>query len=322
MEKIKQVINSITKSKKSEISKQEKIVIKEQENKKDRYSKKIGISAESTIDCPIELLAQYDIHTVAFKVLLGNETKYDGEIKPEEIFNYVFDSGVLPKTCAVNVSEFENHFSKLLNQYDEIIHISFSSKMSSAYSNALIASESFNGKVRIIDSKTLSAAIALLSFYASDLVKDGKDIDTIVKLVEERVPYISSGFIVSKMDYLYKGGRCNSVQLFMSNILRIRLQILIKDGIMCVNKKLMGQNQACVEKYINGTLNEYNQPDLEMVFVTYTTETDETIEMVKKLLKERGFKRIYIQHAGATCSCHGGEHCLGIHYLNQFKINN
>lgn len=47
---------------------------------------KIGISAESTIDLPKELLAEYDIHTVPFTILLGNEIKLDGKTDSKEIF--------------------------------------------------------------------------------------------------------------------------------------------------------------------------------------------------------------------------------------------
>ena len=44
---------------------------------------KIAISAESTIDMPKELLEKFDIHTVPFTILLGDNARLDGEIKPQ-----------------------------------------------------------------------------------------------------------------------------------------------------------------------------------------------------------------------------------------------
>ena len=63
---------------------------------------KIALSAESTIDMPANLLAEYDIHTTPFTILLGDEAKLDGEVPVPEIINYVNTSGILPKTSAVN----------------------------------------------------------------------------------------------------------------------------------------------------------------------------------------------------------------------------
>ena len=50
---------------------------------------KIALSAESTIDLPIELLQKYDIHTTPFTILLGDEAKLDGEVPVPEIIEYV-----------------------------------------------------------------------------------------------------------------------------------------------------------------------------------------------------------------------------------------
>ena len=57
---------------------------------------KIAISAETTIDMPKELLEKYNIHTTAFTILLGEETKLDGELKSDEIFEYVQKTKILP----------------------------------------------------------------------------------------------------------------------------------------------------------------------------------------------------------------------------------
>ena len=63
---------------------------------------KIAISAESTLDLPKEILNKYNIKTVPFTILLGEETVLDGEVPTETIFDYVTENKVLPKTSAVN----------------------------------------------------------------------------------------------------------------------------------------------------------------------------------------------------------------------------
>ena len=276
---------------------------------------KIAISAESTIDMPKEMLKQYDIHTIPFTILLGDSAKLDGELNPKEIFEYVLTNKVLPKTSAVNEFQFSEYFKSLLEKYDGVIHISLSSEMSSSYSNACkVANELEN--VYVIDSRSLSTGIALQAIYANKLVNQGLEIEEIVNKVKLRIPSTQASFILSRLDYLYKGGRCNAIQLLGSNLLKLHPQIIVNDGKLDAHKKFRGNMSNVVFKYVDATLEEFNNPDLEEVFITYTTANYCVIEQIKNILKEKGFKNIHITTAGGTISSHCGEHCLGILYMN------
>ncbi len=276
---------------------------------------KIAISSESTIDLPKDLLTKYDIHTIPFTILLGEEAKLDGEIMPQEIFDYVEKTKVLPKTSAVNEEQYNEHFAKLLENYDAIIHVSLSSEISSACSNAKNASKNFKN-VFVVDSKSLSTGIALLAIYAQKLVKIGLKPEDIVKKVEEKVPFVQASFVLKKLNYLYKGGRCSSLALFGANLLGIKPQIIVRNGKMGSYHKYRGTMEKVVNEYCKDTLKEFNNPDLDVAFVTYTVATDEMVENAVNALKQAGFKNIYTTHAGATISSHCGENTLGILYIN------
>lgn len=281
---------------------------------------RIAISAESTIDLPVELLDKYNIHTLPFTVTLGDKTALDGVITSEEIITYVNEHKILPKTSAVNTYQYEEHFKKLLETYDAVIHISLSSEMSSAYTNACIVAEEMEN-VYIIDSRVLSTGIALEAIYASKLVKENLTPEEIVKKVEKRIPHNQTSFILSRLDYLYKGGRCNSLSYLASRLLKIRPQIVVENGAMLAKKKYLGKYEKGLINYVNDTLEANNTPDLENVFITFTTCFDESVEEVRQILKKRGFKNIYATHAGATITSHCGENCLGILYLNDGDEN-
>ena len=276
---------------------------------------KICISAESTVDLPQNLLDEFDIHTIPFSVLLGEKLGLDGVITPTEIFDYVDKTGVLPKTSAVNQVQFEDYFAELLKDYDEVIHFSLSSDFSSACQNAINAAESIK-KIHIIDSRSLSTGIALLAINAAKLAKEGKSAEEIVKISEKRIPHDQASFVLATVDYLYKGGRCSALAKLGVQLFRIRPQILVADGKMKPGKKYMGKQLNCVESYVNDTLEEFNNPDLSLAFVTHSHATDDMVEVAKKALLKRGFKRVEVTVAGATISSHCGPKCLGILYLN------
>ena len=276
---------------------------------------KIGISVESTSDLGKELLEKFNISVVPFDITLGDKTYKDGEIATYDIFKYVDETGVLPKTNAINDFGYTEYFEGLKKEYDAIIHICLSSELSSSCGNAMRAAKELKN-VFVIDSKSLSTGIGLLALYAHDLVQEGFMPEEIAKKVAERVDKLQVSFVIERLDYLYKGGRCNSLQLFGANLLKLRPRIVVKDGKMSADKKYRGNMVKVVTNYCADTLEEFNTPDLTRVFVTYTTATKEMVDAAKAALEEAGFKNIYETHAGCTIASHCGGNTLGILYFN------
>ena len=115
---------------------------------------------------------------------------------------------------------------------------------------------------------------------------------------------------------MYKGGRCSALQRFGANLLKLKPQILVKDGAMTSGKKYRGKYDQVVKSYVKDTLEQFNNPDLENIFITYTTADDQLVEDLKKILFEYGFKNVYSTRAGGTITSHCGEGTLGILYIN------
>ena len=278
---------------------------------------KIAISSDSTIDLPKELLEKYDIHVVPFTLIMGEDQGLDGEITPDQLFAYTEQTGQLPRTAAVNEYQMEEHFASLLKEYDAVVHFDISSEMSSAFANAEKAAANFDGKVVCIDSRVLSTGIALLAIYARKLADAGYSPLEIKKLVEERIPFDQTSFILEGVDYLYKGGRCSALAMLGANLLRLRPEIYVKDGKMGPGAKYRGPMKKFVASYVEDTLRAFPNIDPELVFLTYSTCEDKAIlEDTKATLLKAGFKEVLITRAGGTISCHCGPHCLGILYLN------
>ena len=276
---------------------------------------KIAISTESTLDIPKELQKEFDISVIPFTVILGDKSGLDGDITPLEIFDYVDKTGILPKTSAVNEYQYDKYFTKLLKNYDAVIHISLSSEISSSCMNAINAA-SILKNVYVIDSKSLSTGIALLAIYARKLADQGIEVEEIVERVNKRVPYVQASFVINSLNYLYKGGRCSGLARFAALLFRIKPQIIVKDGKMAPYNKYRGRNEQTVEQYCKDTLEEFNNPDLSIAFVTHSHATPEMVEVAKKALKERGFKTIYETTAQATITSHCGPKTLGILFIN------
>ena len=279
---------------------------------------RIAISAETTCDLSKELIEQYNVHIIPYTIQLNGRSFPDGELTTEEMFEIVDRTKELPKTSAVNEEEYREHFTKLKEEYDGIIHVSLSSGITLATSNAIKAAEQFEN-VYVVDSLSLSSGIGLLVRYAGILVEQGLDVKEIYAQLLVRRQHVQASFVIERLDYLYKGGRCSSLQYFGANLLKLRPRIVMKEGKMHSDRKFKGAMGHVVEKYCNSVLEDFPTPDLDCVFITYTTASEEMVAAARAACEKAGFRNIYETHAGGTIASHCGAHTLGILYFNDGK---
>ena len=281
---------------------------------------RILISTESTADLTKEIIKENQIKVIPFTVLLGEEAGFDGDITPEMIFKYVDETGILPKTSAINEFTYNTYFEEWSSQYDAVIHFSLSSCLSSSYSNATNAARNFKN-IHVIDSKTLSTGIALQVLYACRLVKEGKNVEEILQLIEERKSYVQASFVVNTLSYLHKGGRCSGTTRFLGAILRIKPQIIVTpEGKMEPGKKFIGRGVPVVASYCEEVLKTYTNPDKSLVFLTHSHATPEMVAAARKVLEEHGFRNIVETTAGSTITSHCGPKTLGILFYNDGNL--
>ena len=143
----------------------------------------IRITSDSTCDLG-ELVAKHNIGILPLQVNLDANAYFDGvDITPEDIFKFVAETKILPKTSAPSINDYQEFFKKQLEEYDGVIHFNLSAKSSGSHNMAKQAAEGFGGKVRVIDSMSLSSGQGLLVMKAVDMLAEGKTIDEIEETV-------------------------------------------------------------------------------------------------------------------------------------------
>lgn len=280
----------------------------------------IKITCDSTADLEY-LFAEKDIDFLPLAVTLGDKSYFDGvDIKPPDIFEYVKEKGILPKTAARSEEDFYEFFKQYTERGDEVIHFNISSKFSASNEMAQKAAKRLSG-VYVVDSYNLSTGTGLLAMYANDLIQKGFGAKEIYEAVLKRIPHVQASFVVDTMDYLRKGGRCSGIASFAASVLRIKPTILVKDGGMVVGKKYMGNFDKVILKYVNDTLNTFNDPDNTRIFITHTYANESTVEAVRnEIQKIASFKEIIETKAGCTVTSHCGKNTLGILYINDGSL--
>lgn len=277
---------------------------------------KICISADSTCDLPKEFVEKYDIRLNAMPFSLGeNDLRHDGvDGTSEDVFEYVKKTGKLPTTSAYNEYEYTEHFKKIKEEYDAIIHFSFSWDISSTGLNARRAAEKLEN-VFTIDTQNLSCGISLLILECQEMIEKGLDIKDIIESIEKLKKKVQASFVIDTLKYLHKGGRCSGVALIGSKLLSIKPRISVVDGKMMVTKKYIGNINTCLLKYCDDILNEV-PANKKRVFVAYSSPI-KVKDKIKEKLKNYGFEEIIEAKAGPSICIHCGENTLGILYISK-----
>ena len=276
----------------------------------------IKITATSTCDLPPELLERYQITMVPLYVSFGGNTYKDGlEAGPEDIFRHVEGGGQLPSTAAVNIADYQELFEELSPKYDAVLHITIGSEFSCCYQNALVAAEDYSN-VYVVDSRNLTAGQGLLAVEAAIAAERGDSIQDILKLLDGLVDKVDTTFVVDKLDYLAKGGRCSSVVALGANLLKLKPCINLVDGKMSVGKKYRGAFDKVLPDYVRDQLNG-KDVRTDRIIIVHTRCNPAIPAAVEQIVKEYGFQEIIHTVAGSTISCHCGPNTLGILFLRK-----
>ena len=276
------------------------------------------ITADSTCDLSPELLEQYGLGLTPLYVQLGEKTYRDGvDIFPDDIYAHVANGGDLATTAAVNLADYVRLFSVLSRKYDFVIHICISSNFSCCYQNASLAAAEYPN-VYIVDSRNLSTGHGLVVLEAERCAREGMAPQEIVSYLQVLTEQVDASFILSRLEYMKKGGRCSSVAVLGANLLRLRPAIEVTDGKMHVCKKYRGTFEACVKAYIADRLQGKENLNLRRVFITHSGVPEEIIETAKEAVRQyQNFEEICVTRAGCTVSSHCGPGTIGVLFLHE-----
>ena len=279
---------------------------------------KLKITCDSTCDLSAEQYNRYDISVIPLSVAMGDKLYRDGvDVKPEELFSYVEETGKLPTTSAISVGEYEDFFRPFVEEGYEVVHINLSSELSSSHQNARIAAQEL-GNVFVVDSRSLSTGSGHLVILAAELASSGYDGAYIAKSLDDMKGQLDVSFVLQTLDYLHKGGRCSGLARFGANMLKLRPEIVMENGTLHVGKMYRGTMEKTILDYIRGRLENEKAVNCDRIFVTHSGVPEEIVEKAVALVKElRPFEEVVVTVAGSTISCHCGPACIGLLFFRK-----
>ncbi|MBU9787969.1 DegV family protein [Lentilactobacillus sp. IMAU92037] len=247
---------------------------------------KVKIVTDSSAQLSDEEVKQYDITIVPLTVMIDGTVYVERDtIDNEQFVPKMMVAKDLPKTSQPPVGKFIEAFDEAGKDGSQVLCIDMLEAISGTVHAAEQAATLSKSDVTVIDSTFTDRGLSFQVLEAAKLAQEGADRDTIVKQINKVRDNTKLYLCVMTLDNIVKGGRLHPIAGAITNFLNLKLGLEVADGKLKVISK--GRGDKSLRRFFGKVLDEMkNTKALQMIGISYVTETDvlrETVQQLKEL---------------------------------------
>lgn len=250
----------------------------------------------------------------------GQEYKEDINLTQDEFYEKLMN-GAEVFTSQPAAGEVTALFDRILEEYDQIVHIPMSSGLSGSCQTAkmLADDEAYKGKVFVVDSQRISVTQKWDVFDALDLAKAGKNAQEIHDILMQNKLNASIYITVNTLEYLKKGGRITPAAAALGGLLKIKPILTIQGEKLDSFQKTrtMQKAEKIMIEAIRHDIEERIDPHNEemsntRVMIAYTYDKDQAAAFKKTVEEALPNHEVICDPLSLSVACHIGPHSLAI----------
>jgi DegV family protein with EDD domain len=277
-----------------------------------------AVVLDSTADFPDAPQRFANWRVVPLYVRFGDESYRDYvELGPDEFYARLQTVEELPTTSQPTPGDFLATYEELAPQYERVLSLQIASTLSGTYGSALTAAGMVEGdKVRVIDTRTVSASLTLLALGIQRRLERGttdEDVDEFVARYGREHKLL---FTVNTLEYLAKGGRIGRAAAFAGNLLNVKPILTIRDGEVVPLKRVRGNAKAFAEFRAMFEANTTDAPSLK-VGIAHAAAPDRLHALEELVAHVRPHATIEVTTTlGAVVGTHAGPGTVGFFWFD------
>jgi len=274
-----------------------------------------AIVLDSTADFPEAPERFPNWRVVPLYVLFGGESYRDYvDLSPHDFYERLRTSAELPTTSQPTPGDFLETYQQL-DAYERIYSLHISSTLSGTYQSAVTAASELGDRVRVVDTESASAAIAILGLAIQHRLERGTTDEAIDALVARYRQEAGLIFTVDTLEFLRKGGRIGRASAWAGQLLNVKPILTIKREVVPL-KRVRGNRKAMQEFVSEFTSNSTDSPTLKVGIAH--AEAPERAEQLRKMVRgERPQAEVeVVTTLGAVVGTHAGPGTVGFFWFD------
>ena len=281
----------------------------------DLTAQNTAIVLDSTADFPEAPERFPNWRVVPLYVLFGDESYRDYvELSPEAFYARLRTAEQLPTTSQPTPGDFLAAY-ETLTEYERVYSLHISSALSGTYQSARTAAAEIGDKMRVVDSESASAAIAMLGLALQRRLEDGttdEEIDALIARFKERAGLI---FTVDTLEFLRRGGRIGRASAWAGELLHVKPILTIKREVVPI-KRVRG-NRKAVQEFVSAFTSATSDVPSLKVGIAHADAPERAEQLRKMVRAERPQAEIeLITTLGAVVGTHSGPGTVGFFWFD------
>jgi fatty acid kinase fatty acid binding subunit len=275
-----------------------------------------AIVLDSTADFPEAPKRFPNWRVVPLYVLFGDQSYRDYvELAPEEFYARLRTSEALPTTSQPTPGDFFETYEEL-GEYERIYSLHLSSVLSGTYQSATTAAATVgDDKVRVVDSETASAAIAMLGLAIQRRLDRGttdEELDALIERFKDEAHLI---FTVDTLEFLRRGGRIGRASAWAGQLLHVKPILTIEREVIPL-KRVRG-NQKAMQEFVKAFTSTTEDVPTLKVGIAHADAPERAEQLRKMVRHERPEAEIeLITTLGAVVGTHAGPGTVGFFWFD------
>lgn len=286
------------------------------------------ITTDSTTDITPELVDELELHVIPMIFTVDGKdyrnTPDNKDLDPHEFYE-MLRNGKQSLTTQINGETFKDEVRPFLDNGLDVLHLCFSSGLSSTYNSIRLAAEDLleeypDRKIIIVDTLAASMGEGLIVYHAGVLRKQGKSIDEVAAWVEENKLKLAHWFTVDDLNFLKRGGRLSGAAAFFGTVLNIKPVLHVDDeGHLIPIDRIRGRRKS-LECLVDHMAKTAVNPSEQVIFISHGDALEDA-QYVEKLVRERfGVKTVYMNHIGPVIGSHSGPGTVALFFLAEKRL--
>ena len=280
--------------------------------------KKIGIVTDSNSGITQDRGRKMGVAVIPMPFFIDEKLYLEGITLTQEEFYQRLGENAEISTSQPSPADVTGLWDRLLQEYDELVHIPMSSSLSTTCSTAVMLSQDYDGRVQVVDNQRISVTQRQSVLDAIALREQGMDAAQIKKVLEEEKGKSSIYITLETLKYLKKGGRITPAAAALGTVLNLKPVLQIQGGKLDAYAKVRGKKAA------KRVMMKAMQEDLKTRFAKEAEEGKMCLEIAytRNLPEAEEFKKevqdcfpgydIWMDPLSLSVSCHIGQGALAI----------
>lgn len=277
--------------------------------------KNLAVVVDSTAVIDDALKQKYsNLYTAPLQILFGDEVFHDLiDINSSSLFDLMSKSTFHPTTSQPSVGFLLELFEKLLEEYDDVIYITISSKISGTYQNGMLAAKQVNSnRISVFDTLSTSGIEYNLTKHALEMIENGSSKSEIISKLSLLRDKSGIYLCVDDLAHLGRTGRVSNVSAIVGGLLKIKPILQFVNGEILLKQKVRTLSRAHITM-VELMKSEIN--DSSIILIAHAGAEDMAINYQKSLKHYFPNHQIEIHELSPVISIHTGPNTLGIAWI-------